>query len=143
MTSGDPTDTCCGSCLGRRTLLRGAAGVVGAAAGTGAVAAANAGGTWQTLGPVSQVPVRGGTVWPLFGQKWVVTQPRRGTFKGFSARCTHKGCWCNEVRQGTINCPCHGSKYDITTGVPVAGPAPRRLKRERVRIRNRNVQMFL
>jgi Rieske Fe-S protein len=34
------------------------------------------------------------------------------------------GCIVNQVSNGTIDCPCHGSQYNITTGAVVAGPAP-------------------
>jgi Rieske Fe-S protein len=54
----------------------------------------------------------------------VVTQPKAGEFKAFSAICTHKGCTVAKVANGTIDCPCHGSKYDMATGAVTAGPAP-------------------
>ena len=37
--------------------------------------------------------------------------------------CTHAGCSVSEISDGTINCPCHGSKFDITDGSVKKGPA--------------------
>jgi Rieske Fe-S protein len=65
-------------------------------------------------------------------EKVVVTQPTAGEFKAFSAICTHQGCTVNKVEDGTIDCPCHGSKYRVADGSVVAGPAPRPLPAERI-----------
>ena len=54
----------------------------------------------------------------------VITQPTAGVFEGFVARCTHAGCKLPSVTDGTLNCPCHGSKFKITDGSVVTGPAP-------------------
>lgn len=81
-----------------------------------------AGGTAPAaLASTSDVPVGGGTI--LAGKKIVITQPRAGTFRAFTAVCTHQGCIVNSVSGGTINCPCHGSKFNITDGSVVTGPA--------------------
>jgi Rieske Fe-S protein len=74
------------------------------------------------LGQATEVPVGGGKVYT--SAKVVVTQPSKGEFKAFSAVCTHVGCLCNQVADGTINCPCHGSQFKITDGSVVSGPAP-------------------
>jgi len=78
------------------------------------------GGGAQPLVATSDVPVGGGVV--LASQDVVVTQPKKGTFEGFSATCTHEGCILSNVASGTINCGCHGSQFSITDGSNVAGP---------------------
>jgi Rieske Fe-S protein len=74
------------------------------------------------LASTAEIPVGGGTV--LTAQRIVITQPQAGTYHAFTAICTHLGCIVNSVSGGTINCPCHGSKYSIVNGSVVNGPAP-------------------
>ncbi|SED69167.1 Rieske Fe-S protein [Streptomyces sp. TLI_105] len=82
------------------------------------------------LARTSQIPVGGGMVFAK--EKVVVTQPSAGEFKAFSAICTHQGCTVNKVADGTIDCPCHGSKYRVADGSVAAGPAPRPLPAEQI-----------
>jgi Rieske Fe-S protein len=70
----------------------------------------------------SEIPVGSGKIFS--SDKVVITQPASGTFKGFSAVCTHQGCIVDQVSNGTIDCPCHGSQFSIKDGSVVAGPAP-------------------
>src|SRR4051794_18099694 len=94
-------------------------------------------GSAPALAAVADVPVGGGVV--LAAQSLVVTQPQAGTFKAFSATCTHQGCAVNEVKGGTINCPCHGSKFAIADGSPTAGPAKRPLPEKAVTVQGSSI----
>lgn len=73
----------------------------------------------------SDVPVGGGEI--LAEQKVVITQPTAGTFKAFTAVCTHQGCVVASVADGLIECTCHNSRFSIADGSVQAGPAPRPL----------------
>jgi Rieske Fe-S protein len=73
----------------------------------------------------SKVPVKGGVI--LDGPKIVVTQPSAGTFKAFTAICTHMNCTVGEVADNVISCPCHGSAYSAEDGSVRNGPATRPL----------------
>ena len=76
----------------------------------------------DVLASTAEIPVGGGKI--LTDKKIVITQPQAGSFHAFTAICTHLGCIVNTVSGGTINCPCHGSKYSIVNGSVVNGPAP-------------------
>lgn len=108
--------------LSRRTLLRGVAG------GGFAVPLVTACGSEEPGVPAggvavkaSDVPVGGGTI--VAEEKVVVTQPASGDFRAFSAVCTHQGCPVQTITDGTINCPCHGSRFSLEDGSVVTGPA--------------------
>jgi Rieske Fe-S protein len=83
-----------------------------------------AGSAGTKLGPASDVPVGGGTVFESL--EVVVTQPTAGRFVGLTAVCTHTGCIVDKVVDGLIECPCHGSRYRLD-GTVAGGPAPRAL----------------
>jgi len=132
----------------RRGLLRGAAAVgavgvagvalsscgggEGAADGNGTGGAEGSNGGAGVTAKTTEIPAGGGKVFD--SQKVVVTQPEAGQFKAFTAVCTHQGCIVSEVAAGTINCPCHGSKYNITDGTVKAGPATKPLAEKQVTI---------
>ena len=86
----------------------------------------------RPVASVDEIPVGGGRVFPE--RRVVVTQPTAGEFRGFGIVCTHDGCELNAVADGTINCPCHGSRYAITDGSVVQGPARTGLRVEQVAV---------
>ncbi|MEV0582676.1 Rieske (2Fe-2S) protein [Nonomuraea sp. NPDC050310] len=106
----------------------------GAAAGGGVVflwpsAAEAAAG--PILAKTKDIPVGGGKV---IKGKYVVTRPSKDVFRCFTAKCTHQGCTLSGVSGGTINCPCHGSKFHLATGAVVRGPAERKLTRRKITV---------
>lgn len=88
----------------------------------------------EALAPTADVPVGSGVI----VDEIVVTQPAAGEFKGFSAVCTHTGCVLNEIADGTINCPCHGSKFSLD-GEVVNGPAKKPLEAVAVRVQGDSI----
>lgn len=79
----------------------------------------------------TDIPVGSGKVFA--DAQTVITQPKKGQFKAFSAVCTHQGCLVDAVTT-TINCPCHGSKYSITDGSVVNPPAPKPLPPKTIKV---------
>lgn len=92
------------------------------------------------LGKTSDIPVGGGAIYA--DQKVVVTQPTAGQFKGFSSVCTHQGCTLTEVADGTINCPCHGSKFKVADGSVAHGPATTPLAAKNVMVSGETVMIM-
>jgi nitrite reductase/ring-hydroxylating ferredoxin subunit len=120
---------------GGGSLLLAACGGGGGSATTGAGASGgSSGGRGTTLVATSKVPVDGGVV--LDGPQVVVTQPTSGTFKAFTAVCTHQQCLAGSVKNGLITCPCHGSQYSATDGSVQRGPAQAPLKEIAVTVTN-------
>jgi cytochrome b6-f complex iron-sulfur subunit len=60
------------------------------------------------------------------GTPAIIARPTATTAAAFSAICTHMGCTVNPAGK-QLHCPCHGSRYDATTGAVIQGPAPKPL----------------
>ncbi len=107
-----------------------------AAPGTGSPGTGSPGPAAQAnaIAKTADVPVGSGVI----VDEVVVTQPSAGEFKGFSAICTHAGCTVNEVADGTINCPCHGSKFNLDGSV-ANGPASKPLEAQAVTVQGDSI----
>jgi Rieske Fe-S protein len=80
----------------------------------------------------SDIPVKGGKIFQ--DTNTVVTQPAKGTFKAFSATCTHQGCTVGSVADNVIHCPCHKSAFNATDGSVKNGPAAKPLPAKKVTV---------
>ncbi|HET8916266.1 MAG TPA: Rieske (2Fe-2S) protein [Propionibacteriaceae bacterium] len=138
-----PTDTLP---ISRRTVIMNAglaaAAIAGLSSCTNYSTAPNSepsapatGGSSGAAGPLTvqetDIPVGSGKIFP--DAQTVITQPKNGEFKAFSAVCTHQGCIVATVTD-TINCDCHGSKYSITDGSVVNPPAPKPLPPKTIKV---------
>ena len=101
------------------------------ASGANSYGPASGGGT--SLTTVSSVPPGGGVI--VDSADVVVTRDQAGAVHAFSATCTHQGCTVNDVSNGVINCPCHGSQFNADTGAVVNGPATQPLPPVQVSVR--------
>ena len=50
-----------------------------------------------------------------------------GTFYAIDDTCTHRGCSLGDgkLTDKVVRCTCHGSRFDVTNGSVVGGPAER------------------
>ena len=88
----------------------------------------------NAIARTSDVPVGSGVI---IGDT-VLTQPSAGVFNAMSAICTHAGCTVSQVSGGTINCPCHGSKYHLDGSV-ANGPASRPLQAKSISVKGDSI----
>ena len=141
-TFPDPTSA---SSLSRRTLIKHAGLAAAAIAGLSActnygapgtsqpssAATSASGGASGVTAKTSDIPTGGGTIFAA--AQTVITQPKAGEFKAFTAVCTHQQCIVADVTD-TINCNCHGSKFSITDGSVVNPPAQTPLAAKKVTV---------
>jgi Rieske Fe-S protein len=132
--SGGSSSSSAGSNAGAPPAT-GAASAPSSASGAGGGSTAGAQGS--ALAATSEIPVGSGKIFT--SEKIVVTQPNSGDFKAFSAVCTHMGCIVSSISNGTIDCPCHGSQYSISTGAVVGGPAPSPLPAQAIKVTGSNI----
>ncbi|MFF0289997.1 Rieske (2Fe-2S) protein [Streptomyces sp. NPDC005262] len=138
--------------LGRRTVVAGVGAAGVAAVLTACGSSKDSGGSdavepakgatgdgGNALAKTADIPEGGGKIFADEGV--VVTQPKAGEFKAFSSKCTHRGCAVTSVSDGTINCPCHGSKFDAATGDVSGGPATEPLPAATITVKGDSIML--
>lgn len=133
----EPESTRRGMLLGVGVV--GLAGALSACGGSKGGSSSDSKGSGGSLGKTSDIPVGGGKVFA--SEKIVVTQPKQGDFKAFSAVCTHRGCTVDSISGGKIHCPCHGSAYNVSDGSVANGPATKPLASKTVKVSNGELKL--
>lgn len=59
------------------------------------------------------------------GDRMIAIANVEGDLHAFDDVCTHQQCSLAEgdLDGATVECPCHGSQFDVTTGEAIGGPA--------------------
>ncbi len=86
--------------------------------------------TGKVIGTASKVPVGGSATFtdPRSLDPGILVQPTAGRFVAFDASCTHEGCPVDYSKASQcLVCPCHGARFDASTGAVLRGPARRPL----------------
>ena len=68
-----------------------------------------------------------------------------GNFYAIDDTCTHRGCSLGDGKLdgSTLQCACHGSRFDVTSGAVVRGPAENPVRSYPVHVANGEVQVDL
>jgi nitrite reductase/ring-hydroxylating ferredoxin subunit len=66
-----------------------------------------------------------------------------GTFHAFDDTCTHLQCSLadGELDGTVVTCPCHSSRFDVTTGDLLRGPAQKPVRSYPARVENDALQV--
>jgi nitrite reductase/ring-hydroxylating ferredoxin subunit len=66
-----------------------------------------------------------------------------GTLYAFGDTCTHLHCSLaeGELDGTTVTCPCHGSRFDVTSGAVLRGPAREPVPSYAARVEGKDIQI--
>jgi nitrite reductase/ring-hydroxylating ferredoxin subunit len=64
-----------------------------------------------------------------------------GEYYAIGNKCTHMGCTLTngELKGEVVQCPCHGSKFNVKTGKVVGGPAAIPEPKYKVKVENEQI----
>ncbi|WP_434587912.1 Rieske 2Fe-2S domain-containing protein [Streptomyces sp. A5-4] len=93
----------------------------------------------EVLAKTADIPEGGGKIFA--DQGVVVTQPTAGQFKAFSSKCTHQGCAVTTIKNGMINCPCHGSQFAVADGSVTHDPATKPLPAVQIKVEGDSITL--
>jgi 3-phenylpropionate/trans-cinnamate dioxygenase ferredoxin component len=99
-------------------------------------------GEFTKAGPVDSVGAGDLKAFEIEGVKVAVANVD-GTLHAFGNVCTHRQCPLakGDLEGTTVTCPCHGSQFDVTTGVVLSGPAEDPVPSYLVRIEDDAIQI--
>lgn len=75
--------------------------------------------------PLDSIPVGEGRTFAVNGEQIAVFRTRSGGVFAVQAHCPHRGGPLADglVGETTVVCPLHASKFDLSSGQPLGGPA--------------------
>lgn len=123
----------------RRLVLRGAALTPVAGLGLAACSGGGDAASAALTGPVelgAESEVAKGSSRLYRDHNVVVSRAGNGTLTAYSTICTHAQCPINRLDGTTLICPCHGSRFDATTGKVLQIPATEPLQELKVTAEN-------
>jgi 3-phenylpropionate/trans-cinnamate dioxygenase ferredoxin component len=100
--------------------------------------------TFSTVGPDDAIPDGSVVPYYLSDRKLRISIARVGArLYGFDGLCTHAGCPLSGglLTGTTLMCQCHGSRFDVTTGAVLNGPATEALNVYEVRAVDGDIQI--
>jgi len=79
------------------------------------------------------------------GGKPVLLVNLKGTYYAIGNVCTHMGCMLSDgmLKGDNVQCPCHGSVFDVKTGKVVSGPAEKAEPAFQVKVEGDQVLVFV
>jgi Rieske Fe-S protein len=96
----------------------------------------------QRIASVDDVAVSSaiGFTYPDEHERCLLVRLTSSEFVAFSQECTHLSCAViPRPSEGIFYCPCHEGRFDLRTGVPIAGPPRRPLARIVLDMRGRDL----
>ena len=92
---------------------------------------------------VNDVMVGSGKQFVVDGVPLLITQPKQGEFRAFSAICTHAGFVMQTIQNNEIICDNHGARFDAENGSVIKTPATRALGKIMVQVQGESVLVTL
>ena len=96
----------------------------------------------QRIAAVDDVAVGAaiGFTYPDANEPCLLVRLTANEFVAFGQKCTHLSCAViPRPAEGSFYCPCHEGRFDLRTGVPIAGPPQRPLTRVVLERRGRDI----
>lgn len=73
---------------------------------------------------------------------FIIFRKSSSEIRVFSAACTHNRCTLKSHDNGVTTCPCHSSKFNVTTGAVLSGPAEKNLPEYKNRFENNIIEII-